>query len=205
MAAVVLGSGPSSKVSTTSWSASRSVLGYVFRPTASPPCVPMEAMREVPRAWLLVQGGFPGVCHSPCCTGAAKALALMLKAIMQANAFAARLAQCDGTSNRTHTMDMLVRLYDLEPMNWLAEPISESTFAIRRALPAEAILISSWVKRTFGAGWAGEASAALSRTPTTCYVALAGQELHGFACWDVSARLFRPSRRQSRFAAQGHR
>jgi predicted N-acetyltransferase YhbS len=84
-------------------------------------------------------------------------------------------------------MDMLVRLYDLEPMARLAERTSESTFAIRRALPAEAILISSWVKRTFGAGWAGEASAALSRTPTTCYVALAGQELHGFACWDVSA------------------
>ena len=84
-------------------------------------------------------------------------------------------------------MDMLVRLYDLEPMDRLAEAITKNNVAIRRALPAEATIISSWVKKMFGSGWAGEASAALSRTPTTCYVALADQEVHGFACWDVSA------------------
>ncbi len=84
-------------------------------------------------------------------------------------------------------MDMLVRLYDFAPMDRLAGATTENNVTIRRALSAETTIISSWVKRTFGSGWAGEAAAALSRTPTTCYVALADQEVHGFACWDVSA------------------
>jgi predicted N-acetyltransferase YhbS len=84
-------------------------------------------------------------------------------------------------------MDMLVKLYDLEPIDRLAKAPIRSCVEIRRALPAEATIVASWVKKMFGSGWAGEVSAALSRTPTTCYVALAGQKLHGFACWDVSS------------------
>jgi GNAT superfamily N-acetyltransferase len=83
-------------------------------------------------------------------------------------------------------MDMLVKLYDSD----LARPATRDAatpFATRRALAAESLMIVSWVKKLFGMGWAGEATAALASTPARCLLALDGQRLLGFACWDVSA------------------
>jgi predicted N-acetyltransferase YhbS len=84
-------------------------------------------------------------------------------------------------------MDMLVKLYNISSMGRYADAITKEDINIRRALSAESTAITSWVKMMFGMGWAGEALAALCRTPTTCFVALQDQRVRGFACWDVSA------------------
>ncbi|KRD49954.1 GNAT family N-acetyltransferase [Ensifer sp. ENS10] len=80
--------------------------------------------------------------------------------------------------------DMLVRLYALpaEPQSRLGSGIS-----IRRAMAPERRLVVSWIEKTFGAGWAGEAEAAFSSTPTRMHVAVHDEKIVGFACHDVTA------------------
>ncbi|HEV7307743.1 GNAT family N-acetyltransferase [Ensifer sp.] len=80
--------------------------------------------------------------------------------------------------------DMLVRLYALptEPQSRLGAGIS-----IRRAMAPERRLVVAWIEKTFGAGWAGEAEAAFSSTPTRMHVAVRDERIVGFACHDVTA------------------
>lgn len=80
--------------------------------------------------------------------------------------------------------DMLVRLYALpaEPQSKLGLGVS-----IRRAMAPERRLVVSWIERTFGAGWAGEAEAAFSSTPTRMHVAVHDGKIVGFSCHDVTA------------------
>ena len=80
--------------------------------------------------------------------------------------------------------DMLVRLYALpaQPQSKLGPGIR-----IRRAMAPERRLIVSWIERTFGAGWAGEAEAAFSSTPTRIHIAVHDEKIVGFACYDVTA------------------
>ncbi|HEV7321842.1 MAG TPA: GNAT family N-acetyltransferase [Ensifer sp.] len=80
--------------------------------------------------------------------------------------------------------DMLVRLYALptEPQSRLGAGIS-----IRRAMAPERRLVVAWIEKTFGAGWAGEAEAAFSSTPTRMHIAVHDEKIVGFACHDVTA------------------
>lgn len=80
--------------------------------------------------------------------------------------------------------DMLVRLYALpaEPHSPLGPGVS-----IRRAMAAERRLVVSWIEKTFGAGWASEAEAAFSSTPTRIHIAVHEEKVIGFACHDVTA------------------
>ncbi len=83
--------------------------------------------------------------------------------------------------------DMLVRLYALpeKRTSRLAAGIS-----IRRAMAPERRRVLSWIEEHFGAGWAGEAEAAFSSTPTRIHIALDQERLVGFACHDVTALCF---------------
>ena len=80
--------------------------------------------------------------------------------------------------------DMLVRLYALpaEPQSKLGPGVS-----IRRAMAPERRLVVSWIEESFGAGWAGEAEAAFSSTPTRMHIAVQDDKVVGFACHDVTA------------------
>ncbi|MCA1493001.1 GNAT family N-acetyltransferase [Sinorhizobium alkalisoli] len=80
--------------------------------------------------------------------------------------------------------DMLVRLYALPESRAgrLGPDIS-----IRRAMAPERRTVVCWVGEHFGAGWAGEAEAAFSSTPTRIHIALHQGALVGFACHDVTA------------------
>ena len=80
--------------------------------------------------------------------------------------------------------DMLVRLYAL-PASRASRLDPE--ISIRRALAPERRPVVSWIEERFGAGWASEAEAAFSSTPTRIHVALARDRLVGFACHDVTA------------------
>ncbi|WP_373413529.1 GNAT family N-acetyltransferase [Ensifer aridi] len=80
--------------------------------------------------------------------------------------------------------DMLVRLYALPEIG--ASRLG-SDISIRRAMAPERRIVVSWIEERFGAGWAGEAEAAFSSTPTRIHIALYQGQLAGFACQDVTA------------------
>lgn len=80
--------------------------------------------------------------------------------------------------------DMLVRLYALpaHSQSRLGPGIS-----VRRAMAPERRVVVSWIEKTFGAGWASEAEAAFSSTPTRIHIAVHEGRVVGFSCHDVTA------------------
>ena len=85
--------------------------------------------------------------------------------------------------------DLLVRLYDLPAFEAEAK-VAAAGIAVRRALPPERQAILDWITKHFSTHWTSEAALALSQQPTTIYIALRGQALLGFACFDTSAKGF---------------
>ena len=83
--------------------------------------------------------------------------------------------------------DMLVKLYDL-PQSWdfLAEQEKQGV-TVRKPIGPEKQIIVGWVRETFSGVWASEADMALSNRPISCFIALKGGELIGFACYDATA------------------
>ncbi|MFP7333031.1 GNAT family N-acetyltransferase [Shouchella clausii] len=81
--------------------------------------------------------------------------------------------------------DMLVPLYSLPE-----EPFVSKEITIRRALAPEKTIVLNWVKSHFSQGWADECDVAFSRAPVSCYLAVSGEELLGFACYDATLKNF---------------
>jgi hypothetical protein len=82
--------------------------------------------------------------------------------------------------------DLLVKLYELPPA-----PHSRALpdrWVLRKPLGPEHRLITEWVAATFSAGWASEAAVALNNRPISLFMAVHGQNLLGFACYDATAR-----------------
>lgn len=90
--------------------------------------------------------------------------------------------------------DMLVNLYDLpyseQDMLLLEEQLRHQGIAIQRALPPDREPILDFIRDQFGDGWAGEAAVALSKCPTTLYIAVQKAVVVGFACFDATAKGF---------------
>jgi ribosomal protein S18 acetylase RimI-like enzyme len=86
--------------------------------------------------------------------------------------------------------DMLVKLYELAPNSELDKRLAANGVVVRRALPPEMATICAWIGPRFGAGWVSEATVALCRQPTSCFIAVQGPTLVGFACYDATARGF---------------
>ena len=85
--------------------------------------------------------------------------------------------------------DMLVRLYALpDPARSLAVCAADGV-VVRRALPPEKPAVVDWVRAHFPSS-AAEVEAAFARPPVTCFVALRGDRIAGFACHDVTCRNF---------------
>jgi GNAT superfamily N-acetyltransferase len=81
--------------------------------------------------------------------------------------------------------DMLVKLYDL-PLDFDAHAADDGV-AIRKPIGSEKHLIVDWARRHFSQAWAAELDVAMGHPPFTCYIATAGDELIGFACYDATA------------------
>ena len=83
--------------------------------------------------------------------------------------------------------DMLVRLYELpefiDPCKDLDKDIK-----IKRAMSPDGARIKEFISVTFGDGWSNEFTKALYNTPSSCFVAVKGKEILGFACYDTTAR-----------------
>ena len=85
--------------------------------------------------------------------------------------------------------DMLVKLYELPPLETALAAVSVHGVDVRRALAPEKPVVLAWVHAHF-AGWAAEVEAAYGRLPIACFVAARGQQLLGFACYDATAPNF---------------
>lgn len=85
--------------------------------------------------------------------------------------------------------DLLVRLYDL-PVFEAEERVRASGVVVRRAISPERHVVLDWVGARFGKAWVSEAALGMSQQPTTVFLAVKGQELIGFACYDTTAKGF---------------
>ena len=85
--------------------------------------------------------------------------------------------------------DMLVRLYDLPPLEQALAAVARNSVVIRRALAPERHLVVEWVGAQFASS-AAEVDTALSRAPVTCFIALRDAQLLGFACYDATCPNF---------------
>jgi GNAT superfamily N-acetyltransferase len=86
--------------------------------------------------------------------------------------------------------DMLVKLYDID---WDEDPsasLAASGMAIRRALAPEKSIVVEWVRARFGQGWASECDVAFANSPVSCYIAVEGGSLLGFACYEATCKDF---------------
>src|SRR5258708_4842582 len=86
--------------------------------------------------------------------------------------------------------DLLVKLYTLPPLEEEIQTQAGKGIAIRRALPAEKHFIAPWVGKVFSSYWESECEAALSRMPTTCWIAIENKGVIGFGCYDTTAKGF---------------
>jgi len=83
--------------------------------------------------------------------------------------------------------DMLVRLYELP--DFIDPYISiDKDIKIKRAMSPDGARIKEFISVNFGEGWANEFLKALFNSPASCFIAVKGGEILGFACYDTTAR-----------------
>lgn len=86
--------------------------------------------------------------------------------------------------------DMLVKLYDLPPLE-PALAISRAAGAeIRRALAPEKQDVLGWVGQHFSKRWVSEVDVSFARLPISCFLAVENNVLLGFGVYDTTARGF---------------
>jgi GNAT superfamily N-acetyltransferase len=86
--------------------------------------------------------------------------------------------------------DMLVKLYELPPLEPCLEPLRQQGVVIRPAMSYERALVMEWVRQHFSAGWAAECEASFNSQPVTCFLAVCEGQIRGFACYEATARGF---------------
>ena len=82
--------------------------------------------------------------------------------------------------------DMLVRLYDVPPLEPTLQRLSRRSINLRVARPVDALPLLNWVRAEFNP-WVEEVHRALEATPALCHVATQGNNIVAFACYDVTA------------------
>ena len=89
--------------------------------------------------------------------------------------------------------DILVRLYDLAPIEGAMKKANDNGIIIRRPIGPEKNAICQWITDNFNSTWACESETALFNSPKTMYVAIKEAEtpeIVGFACWDATVKGF---------------
>lgn len=85
--------------------------------------------------------------------------------------------------------DMLVKLYELPPLQPALLAVARHGCMVRRATSQDRAATLDWVESVFPS-WCSEVETAFSHTPVTCYLALRGQAVTGFACYDATCPNF---------------
>ena len=97
--------------------------------------------------------------------------------------------------------DMLVKLYELPPLQPAIDAIAVQQIRVRPARPGEESVIAPWIERRFSESWSGCVNFSLYRSPCSLFVAvkidlpdpkranlydLPPEQLAGFSCYDAS-------------------
>jgi ribosomal protein S18 acetylase RimI-like enzyme len=100
--------------------------------------------------------------------------------------------------------DMLVKLYTI-PDEWPSiEAMKAHGVTIRKPIGPEHHLIVSWVREKFNPAWSSETQAALANRPISCFIAIKGNAVIGFACYDATALgFFGPTGVEGKFRGKG--
>ena len=85
-------------------------------------------------------------------------------------------------------MDMLVKLYEVQDCPELIEKLKAEGVLIKKAMTPDLTKITSWVKETFGQGWADECTAGI--LSDGCWIAVKDKKVIGFACYDATMKDF---------------
>jgi GNAT superfamily N-acetyltransferase len=86
--------------------------------------------------------------------------------------------------------DMLVHLRKLPQCDSLFEDLASEGITIQRAIAPDKFRIVNWVKEYNGNYAAGECDVSLSKTPSTCFLAVREKQILGFACYNATAPNF---------------
>lgn len=84
--------------------------------------------------------------------------------------------------------DMLVNLYNLPSAGELTGRLDKEGVRIIRAMTPNKRLVCDWIGKKFAAGWASECEAAFCHFPVSCFAAVKGDEIIGFACYDATMK-----------------
>ena len=91
--------------------------------------------------------------------------------------------------------DMLVKLYELPPVEPHLEKLRALNIEIRRPIGPENYAVINWIRDHFGPGWAGEAENAFFQAPKSMFIAVRKMphekpDILGFACYDATVKGF---------------
>jgi len=85
--------------------------------------------------------------------------------------------------------DMLVKLYDMPKID-LDERMEIEGIVIKRAMALDKCKVLDFVNANFAdfsTDWASECEKAIYNNPPSCFIAVRGSKIVGFACYDASA------------------
>jgi predicted N-acetyltransferase YhbS len=89
--------------------------------------------------------------------------------------------------------DMLVKLYAIPELAPTLAPLETQGIVIRPPRSPEKPRVLAWVDAHF-AGWTREVASTFSRVPVSSFVALRGQDILGFSCYDsICPNFFGPT------------
>lgn len=86
--------------------------------------------------------------------------------------------------------DLLVKLYDIPSCEGLIGKLSTEGIQIKRAMSADLTAIRRFITNEFSLQWADEATRAILRSPSSCYIAVEKGVIVGFAAYDATAKGF---------------
>jgi len=86
--------------------------------------------------------------------------------------------------------DLLVKLYE-HPLSFdFIGQMAQQGVTIRKPIGPEKHLVVEWVRKHFSKRWASEFDVSFSGPQPTSFIAVEGEKLVGFACYDAAARGF---------------
>jgi GNAT superfamily N-acetyltransferase len=86
--------------------------------------------------------------------------------------------------------DMLVKLYQLPPLEPVIEAQRAAEITIRRGIPPEKHVVLAWIDRNFRPAWVSECDVAFAHKPPGCFLAIENEAPIGFACYDTTRKGF---------------
>jgi GNAT superfamily N-acetyltransferase len=86
--------------------------------------------------------------------------------------------------------DLLVNLLKLPALETLTLELQTAGVTVRRAQPFEVTPVRSFVAKSFSVAWADEVSIAFAAKPIPLFIAIAANEIVGFAAYECTRRGF---------------